>query len=44
MVRDKQLRDTITSNIAKLTADGAKYNLYKVTDDRSEIYKKILGI
>ena len=44
MVRDKQLRDTITTNIAKLTADGAKYNLYKVTDDRSEIYKKILGI
>ena len=44
MVGDKQLRDTVTANIAKLTADGAKYNLYKVTDDRSEIYKKILGI
>lgn len=43
LVKDKDLRDMITTNLTKLTEPGAKYNLKKVTDDRNNFYKKILN-
>ena len=39
LVRDKELRETLTSNIKKLTEEGSKYNLKKVSEDRLKFYE-----
>lgn len=44
LVKDKELRDMITSNLTKLTDKDATYNLLKVTEDRNNFYKHILGL
>lgn len=41
LVRDKDLRDLLTENIKKLTEEGGKYNLKKVSEDRLNFYKGI---
>ena len=44
LVKDKELKDMITTNLQKLTEEGAKYNLKKVTEDRTNFYKQILNL
>lgn len=43
LVKDNELRSMIANNLTKLTATGEKYNLKKVTEDRTNFYKKILN-
>lgn len=43
LVKDNELRSMITNNLTKLTATGEKYNLKKVTEDRTNFYKQILN-
>lgn len=43
LVKDNELRSMITTNLTELTATGEKYNLKKVTEDRTNFYKQILN-
>lgn len=43
LVKDNELRNMITNNLTELTATGEKYNLKKVTEDRTNFYKQILN-
>ena len=42
LVNDKELRDMIRINLHKLTEEGAKYDIRKVSEDRSKFLEEIL--
>lgn len=42
LVKDKELRDMIRINLHKLTEEGAKYDIRKVSKDRSKFLEEIL--
>ena len=42
LVKDKELRDMIRINLHKLTEEGAKYDIRKVSEDRSKFLEEIL--
>lgn len=42
LVKDKELRDMIRINLHKLTDEGAKYDIRKVSEDRSKFLEEIL--